>query len=895
MERFKYLKDKNPFKLMNQTFSFPRTIIKNFPKGKDDININENHLKGQFSSKPLKRIWSSQNIIYGNNNLDFIKRPIRNNLYSGSSIIFRAPSVKENRYKIGQLLQKEKNKKLNYFNNIHNAILIKESKLYRKKLYLTGFKSNNNINAKMELKKRYDMKDMIDINDNEKNERLNLRSAFKRTFNKNRYEKTLSSYESSLNRYKYLKKSIEENEKTGINMKVINKNKKQREIRTSSTYKTNYMTKYSKLKSGKQKTNEITKSSETNMRYSSLSKSSNSKLKKQSKINLFYELTKKEPKLKNAKIFLYQNKKQNSFRLNNDKNIEMSKMAIKLNELIFKSNPEQNNNIIELGKLIMKYRTLKEFQIIRLDEASKQDIKGLEQRISLLNKSIKKYNAISFDYFLEMQEYITFLNGAKLNLVNNFEGENNKKINTYFDLEKLVINTIIKQKELEHLIIIKNFLLQVKFNLIKQPDYFNTKLNELSHKYELARFILGLKIPPQNQHVEKFFESIPELKEEKMNQSLLNKSPKLMSKKATIRFNAKKRTKKYTQIRKLNTFNRTNINKSGYNLSKINMNNDDKIENEVNKYWNQKDKIIFKTPDEFIELINNLEKKDLLLIQENNRIKDKIKRLKKHYNKITKIDINEEIIKEIIIKEESLKLLKEENALLKEKYEYILNHEMKLSEKENKAYKSKEGKKDFIVDLDALKSVTYYTIIEKYKKRGMFMFEKILITIKNFFGLKYNNFDINIGYELVDKEDLDKILKLNSKTIKNLNSLLINKYTLYLLKLYEKICQFVQYKDKIYNSIEKNKKIIHKIKEEIQIKRKMENSRNIRRLAEEKRMEKIKNIMQKDIRINSLFNKKIDENIVLKNKLKRNKSMAELHKNKQNVKEKEFNFYVNYE
>jgi hypothetical protein len=78
-----------------------------------------------------------------------------------------------------------------------------------------------------------------------------------------------------------------------------------------------------------------------------------------------------------------------------------------------------------------------------------------------------------------------------------------------------------------------------------------------------------------------------------------------MSKKATIRINAKKITKKYTQIRKLNTFNRTNINKSGYNLSKINMNNDDKIENEINKYWNQKDKIIFKTPDEFIELINN--------------------------------------------------------------------------------------------------------------------------------------------------------------------------------------------------------------------------------------------------------------------------------------------------
>ena len=142
---------------------------------------------------------------------------------------------------------------------------------------------------------------------------------------------------------------------------------------------------------------------------------------------------------------------------------------------------------------------------------------------------------------------------------------------------------------------------------------------------------------------------------------------------------------------------------------------------------------------------------------------------------------------------------------------------------------------------------------------------------------------------------MNKILKLNQKNIKNLNTPTINEYTLRLLKLYENICEFIKYKDFIYNSIEKNRNIIHKKKEEIQLQRKMKNSRNIRQLAEEKRMAGIKNIMQKDIRINSLFRKVMDENIVLKNKIRKNKSLGEIYKYKKNFKEREFNFYVNYE
>ena len=75
----------------------------------------------------------------------------------------------------------------------------------------------------------------------------------------------------------------------------------------------------------------------------------------------------------------------------------------------------------------------------------------------------------------------------------------------------------------------------------------------------------------------------------------------------------------------------------------------------------------------------------------------------------------------------------------------------------------------------------------------------------------------------------------------------------------------------------------------------MNNAKNLRRLEDEKREAKIKNIMQKDININSLFRKVMDENIVLKNKIKKNKSMIDFYKHQKELKENEFNSYVRYD
>ena len=881
--------NQNPLNLMNKTFSNPKTKLSEFQKGKEfKKNINEQ--QQQHSSKAFYRIWSSQNILYGNNNWDYIKKPIRNNLYSSSSIIFRAPSVKENRYEISRMMRKEKYKKMNYLNNIYNTLMISESKLYRKRLYLTGFKGNST-KGKVELKKRYNMDDMKSLNNNEKNININLRLGIKSSFVKNRCKKNINSYESSLIRYKYLKKKLEENEKFEIKNKFNNKNNKHSDIPTSSTYKTNYNSKYSKLISAKKLLSDNSKSNDMNIKSFSISNASTAKLRKTAnKENNNFEINEKRPLSKKESVFLYQykdyniNNKQSSFRIYND--IEMSNMSIQLNEIVYNHDSELNKNIIELGKLIMRFRTFKDFQIIRLDEISKQDIKGLEKRINLLQNSLKKYNQISIDYFREIQDYISFLNNEKFNSNNNLEAEFNKKFNLYFELEKLVNDTVVKQRELEHLIVIKFFLIQVKFNLIKQPSYFNSLLKEASRKHQLGRLILELKIQPQNQNVVRFMESVTELTTER-EQNILSLTPKLAAK-TLNKFNPKKKSKKLSQVFMLKSNNNTNSSNNS------NTNNNETYDTEIMKYMNKNDKIIFKTPDEFIDLLSSLENKNLRMIQNVNYIRNNINRLKREYENITKSDISEEINKDIKIKEDRLKLLKEENASLSERYEYFTNPKNKLLDSENSIRRMKEGKKGFIIDLYALKSLTYYKIIEKYKRKGILLLEKLLTAVKNFFGLKYNEYGINRGYEIIGKNELDKMLKLNPKNIKNMNSITINEYTLCLLKLYENICEFVKYKDAKYNLIEENRYLIHKKKEEIQLQRKLQNSRNVRQLAEEKRMAGIKNIMQKDIRINALFRKIIDENIVLKNKIRKNKSLKEIDKYKKNYKEKEFNFYVNY-
>ena len=828
--------------------------------GTGDFRINEKSVP-EFK---FKRVWSTQNILlYNLNKTSKYRKSIFNqnfNFYSGASI-YSAPSVKDNRIEITKLLRNSRNKRINYINNIHNNLMIQSSKQYRKKINFFSKDNSFENEAKNNLKRKYNMNDMNAIN----NIKLNLNPNFKRYFTSKKRNRIFSCYDLSLKRYKIVKKDI-------------NSKKNYNNDNTIGSNKTNYLSKYF---SGK-KTMKTIYEKKTNKTNEINSLSNNSKifsagtaniLNKNNNNNKIFQYIKKKPLLKNySKDYLKESNKSdrpdnNSYQLY--KEIEISKMSLELNDIIF-NKKRKVNKLNELEMKLIKYKTLKEFQEDRLGIMSKQDINGLKNRIFLLQENIKKYNQISIEYFLKINNYLHFLKDKKYSLSNYFDEQNNKRFNLYFDIEKLVTDNVLKQKELEHLIEVRHFLIQVKNTLIKQPNYFNNILKEKSRKYELGRLILSLKILPQNQNVIKFLESIPEIKDVEV----VNSSPLLQAQSRTDinKASFKKKSKKFSQVSVLKS----------------------KISNTIiTKYLNFPDKQIFETPEEFIIILDNIESKNLRLMKENDYINRNIDILRKEYNEIYQSNKIMEKYNDINQKEEKLKQLIKENLVLREKYNFLKDN--KNEDEENNFKNAKKGEtRSFFMDLSIFKKITYYKLIKNYKYKGLLLLDRLIEIVKDFFAENYTNYGIEKAYGLIEKNVIIKIFSINKKNINNLNRMTINYYILCLLKLYENICQFIKFKDIEYNSIKQNKYIIHKKKEEIQLNRKIKNTRTIRQLAEEKRINGIEKIVKRNNKPNLLFKGNVDENIVLKNKIKRNKKLKEMGKNKHNLLEKEFNFYVSY-
>ena len=836
-----------------------RKIKKSIPKlktaykkdiGTGDFKINE-ILTGKYKTDfKFKRVWSTQNIFLSNMNKTskYGKHLFNKNInfYSGVSI-YSAPSVKQNRVEINKLIKSGKIRRINYINNIHNNMMRKSSELYRKKIdYLSKDNSFDN-KTKNDLKRKYNMNDMNEIN----KIKYNLHPIFKRYFTTTKNKRHFSGINLSLKGYKYLKQDIN--------------NDKNKNNYNENTLSTKYLSK----KPGYEITN---KTNEQNYL------TNNSKIMSAGTINLVksnkkFQFLKKKPLLKNySRDYLREkNKDENKIgeNLKLYKNSEISKMGLDLNEIVL-NKKRKNDKLNEIEKKIIKYQIFKEFQEDRLKLMSKQDINGLQNRILLLKDNIKKYNLISLEYFSKTNNYLNYLKKIKYSLSNYFEEENNKIFNLYFDIEKLVTDNIFKQKELERLIEIKLFLVQVKNTLIKQPSYFNNILKETSRKYELGKLILSLRAIPQNQTVTKFMESIPEIKDGDISPSRFSQNYQKINN--INKSNLKKRSKKFSQIVNFK--------------SKLN-------EPSLTKYINVPEKLIFDSPDDFLMIFENIESKNLRLIKENDFIKKNRDYLKKQYDEIMQNNTNIEKYNDIIKKEEIIRLLIKENIALKEKYDSLKNNKNEADE--NNVNKNK-GKsiRTFFMDINIFKKITYYKRLENYKYKGMLLLDRLIEIVNDIFASNYTGYGIQKAYNLVEKNILKKILSTNKKSINSLDRICINNYILCLLKIYENVCQIVKFKNKEYNSIEENKYKINKKKEEIQLQRKINNTRTIRQLSEEKRINGIEKIVKKNNKPNLLFKGNVDDNIVLKNKIKKKKKLEEMGQYKQNFLEQEFNFYVNY-
>ena len=293
--------------------------------------------------------------------------------------------------------------------------------------------------------------------------------------------------------------------------------------------------------------------------------------------------------------------------------------------------------------------------------------------------------------------------------------------------------------------------------------------------------------------------------------------------------------------------------------------------------------------NQFIEIFQNLEGKNLYLLNtiNNAKISNEIK--KQEYEKLCSkvrdfendIDINDKI--------KELNKIKERNKILendKKSVEYLEYNQ------NNNNYKKKCKQRSIttsFVDFNYFKQMNYLKLRKQYKYPGLLLLEIFINIIKNFISIKYEDYDINRIYGIISELKLNRILDLNKDSFDEDNKYVINDYILKLIRIYDDICECVQNKHKLYISNNNYKIFINKKREELINKRKIENNREMKILLEEKRQKNIKKIIDKWNTPLKRIERKIGEKYNLKNNEKlRNKSMINRLKNNQ-INQREFN------
>ena len=302
--------------------------------------------------------------------------------------------------------------------------------------------------------------------------------------------------------------------------------------------------------------------------------------------------------------------------------------------------------------------------------------------------------------------------------------------------------------------------------------------------------------------------------------------------------------------------------------------------NDKNNYIPKKGEIFFDSSDKFLDIIQNLEEKNLILLNNINEMKNSSELYKQQYNTIfSKIEEEDSKLDSIIF--EKIKILngiKEKYKILESKYNSLVNFEFDENNNHTKKLVQYKTKSTF-VDINFFKMVNYLNLLKEYKYNGLLLLEKLIKYIKKFLSQNYEDYDIERCYKIVGMVRFNNILNLNKKSFNEKNKFMIYDYTLKLLAIYEDICVHIKNKEMLYESDTKNKIYIQKKREEVQSMRKIINAREMRELLEEKRLKGIKKLLDKwNLPVKSTH-KKVAEKYNFKfNKINKSKSTSDIGK-----------------
>ena len=765
-----------------------------------------------------------------------------NDYYSGM-ILNKAPTLSYNKKSISQLINKKRNNKINIFDNFYNNSLLSKLNTFRNSKYISDKIKNK--------------RSIIDSN-NKSSDNISLN-----TFNMSSDEGFINF--SSNNNSSILDKNTSKEEKTNIrNIKNIKDIKKNLPF---LIHKNNIS--LLKNKSNDNKYSKRSKSLKTNESKDYLNKTSKNVLMTMLPNIQFSQRNKKS---KGLSCF-------STFGTNHSNEISLFNFEIKkIKSYIYETINNKSNTPQQFTSLENRIAKIKYYQKIQennLQKLLKTDKFNLQKKLDYLKGLKDIYNNLWEKYSKDINIYLIYLFDKNKKIQKDLENDVKQKRLIEYKIEKLIIQTVKKQNELERLVDLRNFLLQVKLNLSKQPPYFKALLLRDSRKIELGNIILNSTVGTKNSDVIDFLDSFSFLNLVKTYEvnpsfsanSLINKNKRYSKKLFGYNLLPKEFKQKYVYK--------------------------DNLLNDKNIYIPKKGEIIFNSSSKFIEIIEKLEEKNIYLINEINILKKSSALYNQEFqkallNKEEDDKIENKLNLEIIEKIKILNKIKDKYKILETKFNTLNNIDFN----ENNNYTKKLVKiksKSSFVDINFFRMVDYLNELKEYKYTGLLLLEKLIRFIKNFFSYKLD-YDIKRSYNIVGAVRFNNILSLNKKSFNEKNKFMIYDYSLKLLTIYEDICIYIINKHSLYELNIKNKNFMHKKWEEQQNLKKIINAREMRHLLEKKRQNEIKKLLDKwSFPINNI-QRKVSENINFKiNRNKRNKSIGEIEKQKRDIIKEEFN------
>ena len=527
----------------------------------------------------------------------------------------------------------------------------------------------------------------------------------------------------------------------------------------------------------------------------------------------------------------------------------ISKMRIMVNDVIFNELKSIKEFSDKENKMI-KFRIIQNIQNKEIKNLKKNDEINLDNRLNKLIELKVLFENHFETYSYNMHYYLNFLKDKLYEIQENLQIIDKDIFNQNMEIEKLALKIVKKQNELESLIEIRNFLLQVKDKYEhkeKSPSYYYQLFIKDSKKLLIGNYFLKLKIINHitNKSMTSFMSSVLELKE------------KIEDNKISI----------YEDF--------------DFNL---------------NYFKKEKIKPVFESVDEFMKLYNSHMEKNMNYLQEFGYIKKVINRLKDEYEEICVTDNNNKSLleDEIIEKQELLETLIKRNEILKKRFIYYKDYNQKkrtqIEINEPKRAEKIPSYLNIEIDLDLIYREKYNNKLKTLKYNGILLFTKIANAVRNFFKINYIK---KAFYEM--KKDKLKLLELKEEDFNNDNIQSIDEYILKLISVYEDICKYILCNHKKYLSDKKNLDLIRVKQEEINNEKKLRISREQRKMKIIKKNEEKEKIIEKCYKpIVYIENKMITDTKIKRRKILKIKEEKNLEDEEKNFAENEFNYFTKY-